>query len=225
MRTNPLRVGVLASGFGSNLQALIDRQMNQPAYFSIELVIANNPDAYALTRAQQGSIPYDLIDHRAHKARAFFESAILKKLWAHQIELLVLAGFTKILSTDFLKQFSRPIINIHPSLLPKYPGLHGINQAFFAGDSVTGCTVHMVDQGVDTGTIIAQASCPILDGECLEDLKKRVHGLEHELLPSVVHTIAKMSHKNGFELDVFEQVYLAPKKNAANYNAYAHEQE
>src|SRR5262245_2989575 len=123
MVRQPLRVSVLASGYGSNLQALIDRQTSGSAHFVIALVMANNSDAYALERAQKAAIPHALIDHRAYKTRALFESHILKKLAEHKIELLVLAGFTRILSANFLSRFSHPIINIHPSLLPKYPGL------------------------------------------------------------------------------------------------------
>jgi phosphoribosylglycinamide formyltransferase-1 len=190
-KRNSLSVGVLASGYGSNLQALIDRQKSEPKYFSINLVMANIPNAYAITRAQQASLICALIDDKECKERSFFESQALKLLVTHKINLLVLAGFTRILSARFLALFSYPIINIHPSLLPKYCGLHAIKKAFIAREAVTGCTVHLVDEGLDTGPIIAQSSCPIFDWDSLADVTERVHRLEHALLPSVVEAIAK----------------------------------
>lgn len=187
----PLSIGVLASGNGSNLQALMDFSKKPDSLFFIKTVIANNPDSQALNRAHHERIKNYLIDHRQFNKKSAFEQKILRVLKEHEIELVVLAGFMRVLSPNFLGQFQNRIINLHPSLLPNHRGLDAINKALRAGDEVAGCTVHLVDAGLDTGPIIAQSSCPIFKHDDPLALKQRIQSLEHKLLPHVVNQIAQ----------------------------------
>lgn len=187
-----LSVAVFASGGGSNLQALIDFSKTDASFFSVDCVVANNPQSFALTRAQQAAIRHHLVDHRAFKSRALFEQELTSILKNTNVELIVLAGFMRVLSPVFLRQYHQRIINLHPSLLPKHRGLNAIEKALIARDEIAGCTVHLVDDGLDTGPIIAQSSLTILQDENLETLTTRIQSLEHGLLPDVVNRIAKV---------------------------------
>ena len=187
-----LKVGVLASGNGSNLQALIDFLTSADSYFAITSVIANNPGSLALERAAKVGIANYLVDHRLYAKKKDFEEKIITHLESNDVELVVLAGFLRVLSRNFLHHFDNRIINLHPSLLPKHKGLNAIDKALKAHDRETGTTVHLVDAGLDTGPIIAQSTCPIKDTDDLAAVKKRIQQLEHKLLPSVVNKIAKM---------------------------------
>jgi|SRR5579871_1713359 len=186
-----LRVGVLASNNGSNLQVLIDFAKTDESYFSIGSVISNNPTSFALIRAQREAISHHLIDHRVVKPRELYDEKLAHCLQKDLVELVVCAGFLRVLNAEFLNQFQNRVINLHPSLLPKHRGLHAIEKAITAGDKETGCTVHLVDHGLDTGPIIAQSSCPIFEHDNLEDVTNRIQSLEHALLPKVVNQIAK----------------------------------
>lgn len=190
--TNKLQVGVLASGSGSNLQALIDFSDGDECLYEISCVISNTPGSRALDRAQQKGIGHRLVDHR-NVAKPIFENRLLNFLQEYNVELVVLAGFMRVLSVSFLNRFHNRVINLHPSLLPEHRGLDAINKAMKAGDEHTGCTVHLVDAGLDTGPIIAQSSCPIFHHDDLEQLTKRIQQLEHALLPIVVNNIARAS--------------------------------
>jgi formyltetrahydrofolate-dependent phosphoribosylglycinamide formyltransferase len=188
----------LASGSGSNLQALIDLSKTTESYFSISTVISNNPGSYALVRAARVGIADYLVDHRAFATKGDFEARISACLQEGEVELVVLAGFLRVLSPHFLKLFEDRIINLHPSLLPKHKGLHAIEKALTARDRETGCTVHLVDAGLDTGPMIAQRTCPIIPGDDLDALTERIQKLEHQLLPSVVNKIAELVVKRDF---------------------------
>lgn len=191
----PLSIAVLASGNGSNLQALIDFSKRPTSSYAIKTVIVNTKFSKALERADKACINNHLIDHNDFPSKSAFEKKILSILLEEEIELIVLAGFMRVLSRNFLRHFENRIINLHPSLLPKHPGLDAINKALLAKDETAGCTVHLVDEGLDTGPIIAQASCPIFHDDDLEALKKRIQSLEHELLPKVVNHIAQSVFK------------------------------
>ena len=181
-----IRTAVLISGNGSNLQAIIDaaRDPNYPA--EIALVISNRDDAYGLTRAENAGIPTVVIPHGNYPDREAFDRMVDASLHSHGIELVVMAGFMRILSDWFVSEWQGKLINIHPSLLPKYKGLNTHARALEAGDAEHGATVHWVTPELDSGEIIAQAAIPILPGDTPESLQQRIHALEHQLYPAAV---------------------------------------
>ena len=183
-----VRVGVLASGAGTNLQALLDADL-APA--EVVAVISNVPGARALERAQAAGVPHRLIPHREFDGRAAFDAALVDALREARVDWVVLAGFMRIVTPVFLNAFPNRVINIHPSLLPAFPGVNAQRQAHEAGVRVTGCTVHLVDAGVDTGPILAQAAVPIHRSDRLIDIQKRILAVEHRLLPTVVRAAAR----------------------------------
>lgn len=186
-----LRVGVLASGSGTNLAALIAAQEDGRLGATIAAVICNVPGAKALDRARDADVPAILVDHKAHASRETFEAEIQRQLEAHGVDLVVLAGFMRILSPGFVSRWHGRIVNVHPSLLPSFPGMHAIRQALAAGVRFTGCTVHLVDEGTDTGPVLAQAVVPVLPGDDEASLHARVQKEEHRLLPWVVRLFAE----------------------------------
>ena len=187
-----MNVGVLVSGSGTNLQALIDRgTRNELGPARLTVVGCNVPDCPALSRARLAGLPTFIVDHRDHGDRAAFDRALVEALRAHQVDLVVLAGFMRVLSGDLLDAFPGRVINIHPALLPAFPGVHGVRQAYDAAVKIAGCTVHFVDRGVDTGPIIAQAAVQVQDDDDDEALRARILAEEHRLLPAVVRAIAE----------------------------------
>jgi len=182
----PHRILALISGNGSNLQALIDHQ----GQYQIMTVISNNPDAYGLTRAQQAHIAHFTLNHRDFSSRADFDSELVKMIDAQQPDLIVLAGFMRRLTPGFVAHYLGRMINIHPSLLPKYPGLHTHQRVLEAGDKAHGCSIHYVTEALDGGPVIAQMQLDILPDDTPDSLQKRVHKLEHTLYPTVVNWIA-----------------------------------
>ena len=182
-----MRVGVLASGSGTNLQALLDADLGDAR---VVLVIANVPGAKALDRARAAGVASQLINHRDFPRRVAFDAALVEALREADVDLVVLAGFMRIVTTAFLDAFPDRVINIHPSLLPAFPGVDAQRQAFEAGVRVTGCTVHLVDAGTDTGPILAQAAVPVRGDDALVDLQRRILAAEHRLLPAVVKAFA-----------------------------------
>ncbi len=180
---------VLISGSGSNLQALIDAQQ-AGAPFEIKAVISNRPDAYGLERAAQANIPHHIIDHKAYTDRADFDQSLIDCIKQYQPDLVVLAGFMRKLTPGFIQAFPNRIINIHPSLLPKYPGLHTHQRALDAGDSEHGVSIHVVTEDLDAGPLLAQSKCTIEPNDNADHLKTKVQQLEHKLYPEVVSGIA-----------------------------------
>ncbi|MDZ7712622.1 MAG: phosphoribosylglycinamide formyltransferase [Rhodovibrio sp.] len=184
------RIGVLISGRGSNLQALIAAAA-QPDYpAEIALVIANVPEAAGLARAEAAGIPTQVIDHRRFPSRVGFEAALTDALHAADCELVCLAGFMRVLTADFVGRWVDRLINIHPSLLPAFPGLNTHAEALAAGVRVTGATVHFVREQVDQGPIIGQAAVPVLDDDTADSLGARVLEAEHTLYPHCVRLVA-----------------------------------
>lgn len=186
-----LRLGVLASGGGTNLQSIIDRCNQGSLDAEISLVISNNPGAGALTRATQAGIKTICINHRQFDNRESFDHAVIATLQEAEIELVVLAGFMRIISALFLQAFPQKIINIHPSLLPSFPGLHVQQKALDYGAKFSGCTVHFVDDGVDTGPIIIQAAVPIHADDSEQSLADRILEQEHKIYPQAIQWIAE----------------------------------
>lgn len=192
MTPAPMRVGVLVSGSGTNLQALIDRRSGgQLGPAELVVVGSNVPDAPALARAQAAGLDTFVVDHRHHPDRNDFDRALVSALRSHEVELVVLAGFMRMLGPAMLSAFPERVINIHPALLPAFPGLHAQRQALEAGVRIAGCTVHFVDGGVDSGPIIAQAAVPVHADDDLAALRERILAEEHRLLPAVVRAIAE----------------------------------
>lgn len=189
-------VAVLCSGRGSNLQALIDAERRgELAPARLCLVIANVPGARALDLAQAAGLPTRLIPHRDFTAgaegRAAFEDALLVALREADIEMVVLAGFMRLLGPRFLGAFPDRVVNVHPSLLPAFPGLHAQRQALDYGARVSGCTVHLVDEGCDTGPVLLQAAVPVLEADSEDTLSARILVEEHRLLPQAVRLLAE----------------------------------
>ena len=186
-----LRLGVLASGSGSNLQSIIDRCADGSIDAEIVLVLSNVPGAGALNRAEKAGIATALIDHRTFTERADFDRAVVATLQSAGVELVVLAGFMRIITAPFIAAFPERIINIHPALLPAFPGLHVQKKAIEGGVRFSGCTVHFVDGGVDTGPIIIQAVVPILDDDDEASLSARILVQEHRIYPNAIQLIAE----------------------------------
>ena len=184
------KIAVLISGNGSNLEALIDACKKNVINGSIDIVISNNPDAYGIQRAKNHSIDYKIIDNNRFKTREDFDRALVEELKDSNPDLIVLAGFMRILTSVMTEAFRKKIINIHPSLLPKYPGLDTHNSVIKNGDLKHGVTIHFVNEVLDGGQIIAQGEISVNNDETLEELKTRIHAIEHVMLPMVVSKFA-----------------------------------
>lgn len=186
-----LKLGILASGGGTNLQTIIDQCQQQQIDAEITLVLSNNPDAGALERAEKAGLPNICINHRDFADRQSFDQAVVAALQEAGAELIVLAGFMRIISEVFVAAFPQRIINIHPALLPAFPGLHVQKKALEHGARFAGCTVHFVDTGVDTGPIIIQAVVPVLDDDTEESLSARILQQEHQIYPKAIQLLAE----------------------------------
>jgi phosphoribosylglycinamide formyltransferase-1 len=173
-------IGVLVSGHGSNLQALLD------AGLPITAVASNRKDAFALVRARDAGVPTATFSLDCHPDREDRDLVMATWLEEHGVELVVLAGYMHLLTTPFLDRFPGRIVNVHPSLLPAFPGLHPIDDALAADVAETGVTVHLIDAGVDTGRVLRQEAVPL---EPRATLEERIHAVEHRLLPSVVREL------------------------------------
>jgi phosphoribosylglycinamide formyltransferase-1 len=182
------RVGVLVSGRGSNLQALIDAARRGDLGGEIAVVVSNVEDAVGLERARQAGIPAVFRDHRG-KRREAFDAEIVEILGAHRVDLVCLAGFMRLLSPDFVRAFPGRIVNVHPALLPAFPGLDAQRQAWEHGAKVSGATVHLVDEGLDSGPIVAQEAVPVLSGDTAATLAARILEAEHRVYPRAVRIL------------------------------------
>ncbi|MBF7072884.1 phosphoribosylglycinamide formyltransferase [Glaciecola sp. MH2013] len=181
------RVVILASGNGSNAQAIIDACQSNKVSADIIKVISNIPSAYVLTRAANAGIDALCIDHKRYPNRESFDLVLAKELDSLQADVIVLAGFMRILSEGFVNQFTGKLLNIHPSLLPKYPGLNTHQRALDANDEEHGTSVHFVTPELDGGPVILQAKVPIFESDSADDLAQRVQSQEHEIYPIVVN--------------------------------------
>lgn len=186
------RVAVLASGNGSNFEAIIQAVEEGRINCSVELVFSDKPDAYVLERANNHKIPFTSFMIKDFPSKLEYEQELLRILKENQIDILILAGYMRLIGNELLDAFPQRIINIHPSLLPSFPGLHGIEDAFNYGVKYTGVTVHYVDSGIDTGKIINQAVVDIAPDDDLESLEAKIHQTEHIIYPD---TLAKLINK------------------------------
>ena len=182
------RVAVFVSGSGTNLQAIIDAGIEE---VEIVLTVSNKADVFALKRAENHDIPVEVVDHRAFKTREDFDSELVRRLEPYSVDLVVLAGFMRILTPTFIAPYKHRIMNIHPALLPSFPGVNAVEQAFVYGVKQTGCTVHFINEGVDTGPIIVQAVVPVEDSDTLESLTEKIHVQEHRIYPEAVKLFAQ----------------------------------
>jgi phosphoribosylglycinamide formyltransferase-1 len=186
-----ITLGVLASGSGTNLQAILDAVAHGTLEARIAVVVSNVASAQALDRARDAGVEALVIPHKAYADRESFDAAVVAALRERGVDLVVLAGFMRLVTGVLLDAFPMRIVNVHPALLPAFPGVHAQQQAFDYGVRIAGCTVHFVDRGTDTGPIIAQAAVPVLDGDDEPALRARILAEEHALLPRVLQWIAE----------------------------------
>jgi phosphoribosylglycinamide formyltransferase-1 len=187
-----VKLGVLVSGRGSNLQAFIDNIEKGLLPAEIAVVISDQPDAYSLERARKHNIPAIPLSAKGHKGkREEYDALLVKELQKHQVDLVCLAGFMRIITPTLIKAFPSRILNIHPALLPAFPGLHVQKAALEHGVKFSGCTVHFVDEGMDTGPIIIQAVVPVLDNDTEDSLAERILRQEHTIYSRAIQLYAE----------------------------------
>lgn len=205
----PLKIAILASGNGTNAQAFIDKMRAGLLDVDIRLVAGNRPGAGVFARAQAAGIACCALDHTAFPDRVSFDRELVGRIRESGAELVVLAGYMRLLSQEFLAAFSGRVINIHPALLPSFPGVHGGADALAYGVKLSGCTVHFVEEKVDSGPVIVQAAVPVNAGEDEESLMQRIHVLEHRIYPQALQWLAeeRISVRG-------RQVHLAPSHKA-----------
>ncbi len=179
------RVGVLVSGEGSNLQALLDEGL------PVAAVAASTPAARGLERARAAGVPAEAFPLDRYATRDERDTAMADWLVAHGVELVVCAGYMQLLRPCFLERFPKRVVNVHPALLPAFPGAHAVEDALAAGVAETGATVHLVDEGVDTGPVLRQEPVPVVPGDTVETLHARIRAVEHRLLPAVVRELVE----------------------------------
>ncbi len=197
MKPLKVPVGVLISGSGTNLQALIDACAEPTFPARISVVISNKAHAYGLERARAANIPVVAESHRGWPSREAYDAKLVEHLKAHHVEWVCLAGFMRIVTPTLIDGMGGKVLNIHPSLLPSFPGMHAQRQALEHGVKITGATVHLVDAGMDTGPIVEQAAVPVLDDDDLDALKARILAVEHEIYPAALRRVmmgTKLSH-------------------------------
>ena len=214
----PLRIAVLVSGNGSNLKAMLDYQTQNPGCFKIALVLCNDAKARAVIFTKKAKIPFFVISHKNFTVRKKFEDCFLEKLFEYNIELVVLAGFMRVLSKHFIDSFNNKIVNVHPALCPAFPGLHATKQAIEHGAKISGCTVHLVNEGVDEGPILAQEAVYVFPHDTEKTLQARIQSKEHILLSHVVHQIAQgLIWTNGKKSKqvIFNDNFKAPRNSCS----------
>lgn len=186
-----LRFGVLVSGSGTNLQAVLDACAAGDLDGEVAVVVSNRADAYGLERARMAAVPAVHLDPKAFDGAAAYNHALLETLRAHGVEYVVMAGYMKLLGAEVLDAFPMRVVNLHPALLPSFPGAHAISDAFEHGVKVTGVTVHFANEVFDEGPILAQEPVRVEEHDTLETLEERIHAVEHRLLPSALQLIAE----------------------------------
>jgi len=191
MSSNAIKIGVLASGSGTNLQAIIDTIEAGKLPAEVVCVLSNNTAAFALERAKRHGIPSLHIDHRIFAGREAYDAALVETLHEYGVELVVLAGFMRIITPVLLDAFPYAVMNIHPALLPAFPGLHAQRQALDYGVKITGCSVHFVDAGTDTGPVIIQSAVPVMEGDTETTLSARILVEEHRIYPEAIRLFAE----------------------------------
>ena len=201
----PLNIAILASGNGTNAQAIMDKAAAGVLDVDIRLVLGNRPGAGVLARARKAGVPCALLDHTDYPTREAHDAAMVEALTASGAQFIVLAGYMRLLTPLFLGAFEGRILNIHPALLPSFPGTHGGADALAYGVKITGCSVHFVEEEMDAGPLIIQAAVPVNAGEPLDALMQRIHAMEHRIYPQALQWLAKgRIRREG------RQVFLAP---------------
>ena len=208
-----VRVGVLVSGGGTNLQALLDDAARPDHPGEIAVVLSNRPDAYALQRAAAAGVPTEVLSHKGYADRASYDADLVATLRRYDVSWVCLAGFMRLLTRTFLDAFPGRVLNIHPALLPAFPGTHAQRQALQTGVRLAGATVHLVDEGTDTGPILAQGVVPVLPDDTEDTLSARILGVEHQLYPRVLRwacagRIALDGRQARLDLPAGEQAWL-----------------
>ena len=193
-----LKIAILASGEGSNFQELIDLSKSNKFDIDIRLLITNNSEAGCLLRAKNSNILYKIIKVSDYENKDYFEEEIINAIKKQDIELVVMAGWMKIMSSKFVNAFKNKIINIHPSLLPSFKGNNAIKQAMTSGSKIIGCSVHFVEPEVDSGSLIMQAALSISDQDNIDSITKKIHLLEHKILPLSISQAGYML-RNGLK--------------------------
>ncbi len=205
------KLAVLVSGNGSNLQSIIDSINIGDINANISLVISNIESAFALKRAKKENLKSAFLNHKNFSSRESFDQALSELLIKHEVDLIVLAGFMRILSNSFTEKFNRKIINIHPSLLPKYPGLKTHEKVMNNKDKYHGVTIHLVDEGLDSGPIIAQARFVATKYKDIDGLITKVHSIEHKLYPMIIKMIVEgeinLNELNGKDFKCYEDEF------------------
>lgn len=186
-----IAIGVLVSGRGSNLQSILDAAASGALDARVAVVISNVDKVAALDRARQAGVEALVLDHRLFGSRQAFDAAVVSAFRARGVDVVVLAGFMRLVTEVLLDAFPMRVVNVHPALLPAFPGVNGAKQALDYGVRAAGCTVHFVDRGTDSGPIIAQAAVPVLETDTESTLSERILAREHELLPRVLQWIAE----------------------------------
>ena len=189
------KIAVLISGTGSNLKAIIDASKNGKIPAEVCLVISNNPNALGIRHAEDNNILYYIINHKDYNSRREFELQIELALDSQEIDLICLAGFMRILTAEFARKYKTKMINIHPSLLPKFKGANAIKDAYNANHKITGCTVHYVIPEIDAGDIILQKSVPIEENDSLDDLKQKINKVEHIAYVEAIEKVLRSAHR------------------------------
>jgi phosphoribosylglycinamide formyltransferase-1 len=183
------KIAVFASGSGTNFQAIIDAIKSGAVDASIQLLVCDHKEAYCVKRAEVEKVPTFTFTAKEYNNKAAYEKAILEKLHENKVEFIVLAGYMRLIGDTLLSAYQGKIVNIHPSLLPSFPGKDAIGQALAAGVNETGVTIHYVDEGMDTGPTIDQRSVTIEENETLESLAEKIHAVEHKLYPAVLQRL------------------------------------
>ncbi len=191
MSDPPLRLGVLASGRGSNFASILDAIDAGECPAEVVILVSDRPEAQALARARAHAIPTAVVEPADYPDRETYDLEVVERLRAAGVQLVVLAGYMRIVTPAFLAAFPGRVVNIHPALLPAFPGLHAQRQALEYGVKVSGCTVHFVDEGVDTGPIILQRAVEVRDDDTEESLSARILEQEHQLYPEAIRRIAR----------------------------------
>lgn len=186
-----LRLGVLASGRGSNFQAIIDAIEGRRLEAEVALLVVDNSGAYAVERAKRHSIPFLCLEPKKFSSKDEFFLRIADELKAKDVGLVILAGFMRLVRRPLTDSFRNRIVNIHPALLPSFPGMHGQGQAVAYGVKISGCTVHFVDEGMDTGPVIIQAAVPVSPDDTEETLSEKILKLEHKIYPEAIRLFAE----------------------------------
>ena len=200
------RLSVLVSGSGTNLQAIIDACESGEILAEVALVISNVSDAYALERAKRHNIKVVFVDKNSFESRQDYDSELVSVLRKNQIDLVILAGYMRLVGPEFVRAFKGRIMNIHPALLPSFPGTHSVKDALDYGVKVSGVTVHFVDEGLYTGPIIFQEAVPIVENDTVETLHNRIHQAEYRIYPEAIKLFAERRLKiEGRRVKILEK--------------------